>query len=747
MLVKRLADHMRQDVIAQYKSPSANNKKGSYKPRHSPLRDEDIIDHLIGKQPIGLYVLPKDLGTEGKTLIAIVDIDDKEKELSWHSLCAEAYRISQELYKNGLLAWPCRSGSGHGVHLWMLWQQAQNARDVREILNQAVAAAKITRKVDIFPAQDSIENGGFGNLVALPFARNSRPITDLLQGIVEEKLEDWLYIDPAYSAPIAPQARAHQKQDSHTHYGGVDTDILADALSYIPTDDYDIWRDVGMALKLAAKLGQLNEQLAEKLWTDWACKDPKFDQRDQDCQWRKFRPNGSLTLGTVWHLAKENGWDGKPVIFMLYDHLDMARNVVDMVGKENILSTIAHVWIWREKGVWTVIPDRELKQLVQRAIERKVKKVTRGLIDSVTDLLKSDVYSVVRELAQDNNTVNFLNGELHWKDGVWELRAHSREHFRTTQIPHIYDAKAECLRFEQFLEEIFQDDPDKRDKISLIKELLGYTLMSHARFEKFALLIGPGANGKSVLLDLIRKMVGSDNVAAVQPSQFSQKFQRAHLHLKLANLVTEVAEGAEISDAELKAIVSGELTTAEHKFQAPFNFVPFCTCWFGTNHLPHTRDFSDALFRRTAVITFNRIFRYGVDADPLLKDKLAAEMPGIINAALNAFGEVLKRGTFTEPESTIKAKQEWRIEADQVAQFVGESCIVELGCATPSKTLYVAYSQWATEAGVVRKLGRKNFTNRVLRLGTQTTRGTGGVRMISGIRLAHAGNQDHPIDF
>jgi P4 family phage/plasmid primase-like protien len=268
-----------------------------------------------------------------------------------------------------------------------------------------------------------------------------------------------------------------------------------------------------------------------------------------------------------------------------------------------------------------------------------------------------------------------------------------------------------------------------------LMELIGYTLVSHARFEIFVLLIGAGANGKSVLLDVIRLMVGMLNVSAVQPSQFGNKFQRAHLHGKLANLVTEIPEGAEIADAELKAIVSGELTTAEHKNKPPFDFRPFCTCWFGTNHMPHTRDFSDALFRRAKVIMFNRTFKYGVDADPHLKDKLAGELPGIITLSLHAFGDVLKRKMFTEPESCAKAKQEWRIEADQVAQFVGEVCIVESDAKITSDELYKHYKTWADEAGVTRKLNRKNFTTRTMRLGGKPCKGTGGKRMIAGIRV------------
>ena len=103
------------------------------------------------------------------------------------------------------------------------------------------------------------------------------------------------------------------------------------------------------------------------------------------------------------------------------------------------------------------------------------------------------------------------------------------------------------------------------------------------------------------------------------------------------NLVTEIAEGAEIADAQLKAMVSGERTTAEHKLKPPFDFYPICTCWFGTNHMPHTRDFSEGMFRRAIILPFNRTFT-AAEQDKKLKDKLRAELPGILNLGLEGHG-------------------------------------------------------------------------------------------------------------
>jgi putative DNA primase/helicase len=295
-------------------------------------------------------------------------------------------------------------------------------------------------------------------------------------------------------------------------------------------------------------------------------------------------------------------------------------------------------------------------------------------VNGVSDVLKNEIFKPEHEFNLGHpETVNCLNGELILEDFIgWYLEPHKREHYRTTQIPVTYDQKADAPLFQAFLEQVFRDDNDKADKIKCVLELMGYTLMSHARHELFVMLIGPGANGKSVLLAILEALVGKKNVAGVQPANFSDKFQRAHLHKKLANIVTELKQGEMIADAELKGITSGEPSTVEHKHRDPFVLRPFSTCWFGTNHMPRTHDFSDALFRRAVILQFNRTFTKE-EQDSELKDKLLTELPGILNLALDAYDSALV-STFTQPGSTETAKQEWRLEADQVAQFVDDVC-------------------------------------------------------------------------
>jgi putative DNA primase/helicase len=232
---------------------------------------------------------------------------------------------------------------------------------------------------------------------------------------------------------------------------------------------------------------------------------------------------------------------------------------------------------------------------------------------------------------------------------------------------------------------------------------------------------------------VVSALVGPEHNSAVQPKEMDNRFQRAHLMGRLANIVTEIPEGHEIADAALKAIVSGEICTVEHKRKNPFEFRPFVTCWFGTNHMPHTRDFSDALVRRAVVLTFNREFLEH-EQDKGLREVLAAELPGILNRAIEGLGRLFANNRFTRSQSNEEAKLEWRVSCDQVAQFVEDRCAIEDDARETSSDLYREYRSWADEMGVRHRVAHKGFSARLVRLGAKLER-TEKTRWVVGLRI------------
>lgn len=520
--------------------------------------------------------------------------------------------------------------------------------------------------------------------------------------------------------------------------------------NYTPEDCSDEWRSFSHQGVNGTNLMSLFNLAHENGWSGWkepsrleklleAAKGLTKTSTDQEIKavlkgvsrvsgldktrvYNTIKANTGFSLADLREAEAESRSRGEEV-----DQLTLAKAIRHAVGAENIIGQESGVWIYREElGIWRALSPREERQLVQTHLElakqqEQIEAVSKGLVDGVTDVFKSEVHREDHEWEQGcDEAVSTPGGVMTLVKGGWERKLHRREDYRTVQIPVDWDPEATAPRFTKFLEEIFAPDgeTESREKATALLEMMGYSLMAHARHEKFIILVGEGSNGKSVLLAVLEKLLGKHNVAGVQPSQFDHPFQRAHLHLKLANIVTEVRQGEVIADAELKGITSGETSTVERKFQHPFNLKPYSTCWFGTNHLPHTRDFSDALFRRALVVRFNRKFDEQDPenlTDPHLKEELFQELPGILRMCLNAYAEALNRKKFTEPQSCKEAKQAWRLEADQAAQFIEDACLKE--GKTGSTELFQAYLTWANEQGIRQRLSQKTFSERLMRLG------------------------------
>lgn len=454
---------------------------------------------------------------------------------------------------------------------------------------------------------------------------------------------------------------------------------------------------------------------------------PKWDEpRGKDTY-------GGITITKVLknpHVPLDNSLNEKSTEY------EIATAVIKRIGRPNLYCLAKQNWLWsKSEGVWRVVDDAEIKKIIHKTAH--VKSVTSGRVNSVFGLITTEVYSTVSRFGKcDKHVINCKNGELHYENNAWVVKEHRRDSNFCHQIPIKFDEEAVCERFTQFLDEIFEPDEDKKQKIRLVQEFFGYSLITSCEFEKFLLLVGAGNNGKSVLLKVIMALVGEQCVSSVQTNQFEHPPALAHLHGKLLNVVTEIPVGAVIADAKLKSITSGELTNAAHKFGHPFDFIPYCTLMFSANHLPHTKDCSPAFFRRAEVLAFNRIFKKE-ECDTGLADKLIQEeLSGILNFALQGLKRLYKKG-FTDVPSSKATKREWELSADQVAAFIDEECELDSTAKIPIGDLYSKYKDWADDSGIKSNVNKNNLTSRLKRMGCTAIR-NGSARMLLGVKLKYA---------
>lgn len=91
-------------------------------------------------------------------------------------------------------------------------------------------------------------------------------------------------------------------------------DRLRGALLSIPADDYDVWLRVGMALQGAAvrEDAEMSMDEAYEWWLSWSGTSDKFDESGVEEKWQGLNARGETGLGTVFELAQQQGWNGRP---------------------------------------------------------------------------------------------------------------------------------------------------------------------------------------------------------------------------------------------------------------------------------------------------------------------------------------------------------------------------------------------------------------------------------------------------
>jgi hypothetical protein len=114
----------------------------------------------------------------------------------------------------------------------------------------------------------------------------------------------WVYSVEQIAAafpPIYPEPYKTTAFDPHA-FDKRELWRLLEALACIPADDRSTWLRVGMALR--REYGDHGRDL----WDGWSKTSSKFNEKDQQKAWHSFKRASGVGMGTVFHLARENGF-------------------------------------------------------------------------------------------------------------------------------------------------------------------------------------------------------------------------------------------------------------------------------------------------------------------------------------------------------------------------------------------------------------------------------------------------------
>lgn len=361
----------------------------------------------------------------------------------------------------------------------------------------------------------------------------------------------------------------------------------------------------------------------------------------------------------------------------------------------------AHIWaITENRPVGSSIgleygdlSDRTWIDLKQRDVQEICNYVIQNayVLDPTQPLIEPDLICV-------------KNGMVNWKTG--ELLPHSPKYFRLAQLDVVYNANAKSPILEKFMKETFH-----AEDLPVIWEYMGVSILESITAKKFMVYVGSGDNGKSVWLNTVRKVLGVDNISSATLSDLAtNRFAKAQLLGKLANIAADISGGALDDIANIKELTGNDQTSADRKFQSQVNFVNKASLLFSCNVLPEAKAADDAYFRRLIIIECpNQVPEN--KQDKFLEAKLTTELSksawlNIAIKGLNRFFE--NEQTFTRSEKIEEAVQAHKLECRPDIAFIESYVVRKPGATLTVEAISSAMKDWMHATGATALLPNKS---------------------------------------
>ena len=366
----------------------------------------------------------------------------------------------------------------------------------------------------------------------------------------------------------------------------------------------------------------------------------------------------------------------------------------------------------------------------------KIKELSEKLIPNCTEHQRNEVVSKIKAQTyrditfdSDPNILTLNNGILNLD--TLELTPHTPDNFSQVLIPVEYsrpeydideDALFEGMDknlsetlFYKSLRECFTVNGEFRPQsFESVLEMIASVFIKKQIDDKAWINLGRGNNGKSVFLEYIESLLGTDNVHNAQLQQLSDnRFASAELEGNLANIFSDL-ESTELKNSNMvKAITSGDSITVERKHQRPFKLTPFAKLIFSCNRFPVVYDQSEGFFRRWIINKWERDFENDSARDTKLRKKLCnniEEKNLVFSCLMSLTKKINKNGKLTHTEDWRIIQRDWNKNADPVDDFV-TNYIIDSGAQKTKRETFEFYKEWCYEHGE-KPLKFKQFNER-----------------------------------
>ena len=333
------------------------------------------------------------------------------------------------------------------------------------------------------------------------------------------------------------------------------------------------------------------------------------------------------------------------------------------------------------------------------------------------------------QLDADPWLMNVNNGVLDLRTG--QLAIHDPKLLLTKLAPVDYIPDAICPTWSRFVSSVMWGDAEL---VEFLQRALGYTLTADVSEQVLLFLHGNGSNGKSTMLETLRRIMGDYAVSVPESLLLGEDVHSTDvLQLMGARLAEahEVRRGSRWNEASLKRVTGGDTLRGRALYSSQhLEFRPTHKVLVSANHKPDVDDLSYAFWRRMRLVPFTQ--RYvgpdepGYDQvaadrrkDPLMGEALRGELSGILTWLVRgciAWQQARKEDAANGlgyPAKMRQAVEQYRSDQDPVGRFLEDRCVFLKEAKVKGSALVDAYEAWAKENGEGKGISGRAMTQAI----------------------------------
>lgn len=349
------------------------------------------------------------------------------------------------------------------------------------------------------------------------------------------------------------------------------------------------------------------------------------------------------------------------------------------------------------------------------ATDRAMIELRKGVTTHQRREVRDYLLTVGERVSQsDKRLLAFENGVL--DTDTEELRPMAPEDQIINIIPHSWNPEAKSAVLDAFLNAVSCGSAGTRANL---EEAAGLCLYRSAGIRACALLVGSGANGKSVYIETLKNLAGPENCSFLDPRNMARNaFQVTALAGKTANFCDDMSVDALTKNelGVLKAAITGGELPAEVKGGHTFSLKPYAFNVFATNQMPRFLDRTEGVMSRLHIVGFKASFTpdmpsFDLDMAEKLRGEGAAQAFAVL--AVKGLRRCLANKAMTQTPQSMAGREEARRENSPVYRWCMEEIGRESVLGRPVQDVYDEFLEWSRDEGLRSRPARRTFSAEV----------------------------------